>query len=82
MVVGYLLSMRFRLILSTIFLGHCLSVITILLFMDAMKDLAETFNTGIAKYLPWIFLGILIRITLIYRALKALRSRNSEPSHE
>lgn len=75
-VVGYLLGMRYPLILSTIFLAHCLSVVSVLMFMDAMKDIAESFDSGIAKFFPWIILGLLILITLIYRALKTLRDRN------
>lgn len=77
-VVGYLLGMRTKVVFLTVFLGHCLSVISILLFFDAMNSLAEAFESGIMKYLPWIVLCVLIGMSALQRGFVALRKKQTK----
>lgn len=66
-VVGYLLGMRPAVVFGSVFSGHVLSVVALVYFFDAMAGLAETFNSGAVKFLPWIVLGVLVLVTLVGR---------------
>lgn len=78
-IVGYLMGMRTWVVFVTVFLGHCLSVIVCVLFFDAAYSMAQKFNEGVARFLPFIVIGLLIAGSLIYRALaKLLRSLNHD----
>jgi uncharacterized membrane protein len=74
-VVGYLLGMRTWLVFASVFAGHALSVVSLVWFFDAMHDFAESIDTGIVRYLPWIVLGALVLLALATKGVKALVRR-------
>lgn len=74
-VVGYLLGMRTWVVFCSVFLGHAISVVTLVYFFDAMASVAESFDSGLARFLPWIVLGLLIIGSLVSSRLKSIRQR-------
>ena len=58
-VVGYLLGMRAWVVFASVFSGHVLSVVSLVFFFDRMASLADSFNSGAVKYLPWAVLALL-----------------------
>ncbi len=76
-VVGYLLGMRPSVVFASVFSGHVLSVVGLVYFFDAMAQVAEAFNSGAVKFLPWIVLAI-----VLVSALRSRRSRQPAPLGE
>lgn len=77
-VVGYLLGMRPAVVFASVFSGHVLSVVSLVYFFDAMAGLAETFNSGAVKYLPWAVLGALLLVTAAGRLRNRLASESED----
>lgn len=71
-VVGYLLGMRTWIVFTTVFLGHVISVVSLIWFFDAMAGVTEAFDNGLTRVLPLIVLAALIVGTLLYRGIKKL----------
>lgn len=65
--VGYLLGMRTIVVFGSVISGHVLSVLSLVFFFDVMRNVAESFNQGIVKFIPWIVLGILLALAAFGR---------------
>jgi uncharacterized membrane protein len=65
--VGYLLGLRTSVAFTSVFIGHALSVTTLVVFFDAVHDQAASFSKGLAAYLPWIVAAIILTGMLLLR---------------
>mgnify|MGYP005861488903 CR=1 FL=1 len=77
-VVGYLLGMRTRVVFAVVILGHGLSVVTLVFFVEWIYPHLEAFNSGLARYFAWIVLAVLFLVAWIYQF--ATRSRRESIS--
>lgn len=59
-VVGYLLGMRTWVTFTSVIAGHTLSTLSLIFFFDAVADAAQSFDTGLVRFLPWIVLALLL----------------------
>ena len=66
-VVGYLLGMRAWVVFGSVITGHILSVLSLVFFFDAMASVAESLNSGWARFAPWVVLAALALVGLILR---------------
>lgn len=71
-VVGYLLGMRTWIVFTTVFLGHVISVVSLIWFFDAMAGVTDAFDQGLTRFLPLLVLAALVAGTLLYRGVKRL----------
>lgn len=74
-VVGYMLGMRTWIVFTTVFLGHVISVVSLIWFFDAMAGVTDAFDQGLTRFLPLMVLGALIAGTLLFRGVKRLFGR-------
>ena len=81
-VVGYLLGMRTWIVFTTVFLGHVISVISLIWFFDAMAGVTDAFSQGSARFLPWILLAVLLVGTGLYRGIRSLFGRRNRADVE
>jgi uncharacterized membrane protein len=72
-VVGYLLGMRTAVVFASVFSGHVLSVVLLILFFDSISELAAAFDNGLAAYAPWIVLAALFGGMFLFRWLRDRR---------
>lgn len=82
-VVGYLLGMRTRVVFASVFAGHALSVVGLIWFFDAMQRFSEPFSEGLASYLPWIVVAVLLAVAVasrIYNTLTLRREAGKTPN--
>jgi uncharacterized membrane protein len=75
--LGYLLGMRTWLVFTSVFAGHVLSVVVLVVFFDATHDLATRLGAGWIRFLPWFVLLFLVGLSLTLRGVRALGSRRS-----
>jgi uncharacterized membrane protein len=74
-VVGYLLGMRTWVVFTSVFAGHLVSVASLVWLFDLFREMLVSFEQGWVKFLPWLVLLTLLLITLVWRGLKTLFSR-------
>ena len=65
------MGMRTRVIFASVFLGHFVSVTTLIFLFDEVHETAQAFNATAAKFLPWIVLALLITLWVLLRVAKA-----------
>ncbi len=79
-IVGYLIGLRTWVSFTAVFVGHILSLVTLIWFFDRTKAWMSQFNQGAVQFLPWIVLGIVILVSAVPKLLKRRPKRAS--THE
>ncbi|HVS12965.1 MAG TPA: small multi-drug export protein [Thermoanaerobaculia bacterium] len=77
--LGYLLGMRTWLVFASVFAGHVLSVMVLVVFFDATHDFATRLGAGWIRFLPWIVLAAIVTLSLAVRGVRTLRARRPQP---
>lgn len=72
-VVGYLIGLRTTTVFASVFSGHVVSVVSLIWFFDSMRDLMESFDQGLVRFLPWLVLGGLLLMAIGMRLVRRLR---------
>jgi uncharacterized membrane protein len=70
-IVGYLMGLRTWVTFASVFTGHIISVISLIWFFDYMNEFLNPINEGLAKYMPWIILGVIVIAAVLMRSFKS-----------
>lgn len=69
-VIGYFLGMPTWLVFSSVFLGHGLSVLSLVFFFDWLAPKMERFDEGFARYFAWILIAAVFATGWTYQRIK------------
>ena len=76
-VVGYLIGLRTTTVFASVFSGHVISVVSLVWFFDSMREVIESFDQSLVRFLPWAVLAVLLVLSLMTRLVRRLRERRA-----
>lgn len=74
-VVGYLLGMPMRLVLTAVIAGHLTSLLTFMTFFHWFEPMLRSTNEGLATYFAWIGLATVLLVGWLFRTLRGWLNR-------
>ena len=73
-VVGYLIGLRTSAVFASVFNGHLISVASLVWFFESMREVMESIDQSLVRFLPWFVLVVLLLLSVLARLIRRFRT--------
>lgn len=72
-VVGYMIGLRTSAVFASVFSGHLVSVVSLVWFFESMREVMESIDQSLVRFLPWFVLVVLL-LSVLARLIRRFRT--------